>query len=966
MPINKFTTLLDLSRQAKILTGETATFDGKISSGIPFSGYPTGVDTATTVSLGVISTQTAVFSGGTGTTVFDVSNIYSPYYNPSFDAFSADTWSNPLFSANTSGLTLPITILLTGPDVQIVGPFWTLTQTGYTGEYIIGTQYTGYSVTYSFNSVTTISSTDTISGFTTASQEIFSAGTLDYKGPLDYLYTSEDATIKGRLTTNKLTIENGASSATTNYLLTQVDDSGKAGWASPSSLLSGITTLDYVLTNGNTTGSNWIVVDSGYGLNSQSSSFYSQVGVSPTIINIYTGDDFATASKWSRISAESFTPTPRADITTNDGVSQTNLGVTKDNILVQGDDPGFSGIEYFADYSTNYTNRSLVDKEYVDLNSGSDFTGGTVTGTTTFTNGLSANTISATTIGSSGDCVDDIYVSNIHSCSPLNINPLDEGNIYFGSSSGITIDLTNKRVGIGTNNPQYPLEISGATNERFYFSPSSIAPTISLVSDVTNQLTQFVIGQTVSSIGVSMGVRGSTEPTFSTYGKQGDSFIRAGDFSNGLNIIEGPNGTKENYIRFYAGQTADPSNIPDIHIQGSGTTRGYIGVRTYSPEYLIDVNGNSTRLLLVDTYTGADAPFKGFVFSGNSNNVPQIVVSTSNISGGNGLGLQMGVLGNNITPTSSTQLLGTLGDTYLSSNAQTNNFNILNRNGGSGTNHIRMYAGVNSVTAAPNSDFHIQGDGVTRGYIGINTDTPIERIHVVSTLSSKIRLDADINNTDETATAEILLTQDGYGSTANIGISADVNNDLLIGVNSGGGTTPDIRFNTRSDGTVFTTSADTKMILKNDGKLGINTENPSEILDVSGKTKTIEFQMTSGATAGYVLTSDASGNASWQSVSGGTGGVPEATTATTTTINFTGQTIYYNATTPGTGNISQNLTGAKLGLIQKIYHNDVAEPTYPAGWVLIGDTIYFTSTLNIIYAEWATGSRVEYWYVQEQ
>jgi len=156
------------------------------------------------------------------------------------------------------------------------------------------------------------------------------------------------------------------------------------------------------------------------------------------------------------------------------------------------------------------------------------------------------------------------------------------------------------------------------------------------------------------------------------------------------------------------------------------------------------------------------------------------------------------------------------------------------------------------------------------------------------------------------------------------------------------------------------------MILKNDGKLGINTENPSEILDVSGKTKTIEFQMTSGATAGYVLTSDASGNASWQSVSGGTGGVPEATTATTTTINFTGQTIYYNATTPGTGNISQNLTGAKLGLIQKIYHNDVAEPTYPAGWVLMGDAIYFTSTLNIIYAEWATGSRVEYWYVQEQ
>jgi hypothetical protein len=96
------------------------------------------------------------------------------------------------------------------------------------------------------------------------------------------------------------------------------------------------------------------------------------------------------------------------------------------------------------------------------------------------------------------------------------------------------------------------------------------------------------------------------------------------------------------------------------------------------------------------------------------------------------------------------------------------------------------------------------------------------------------------------------------------------------------------------------------------------------------------------------------------------GGVPAATTATTTTINFTGQTIYYDAASPGTGNISENLTGSKLGLIQKIYHNDVSEPTYPAGWVLMGDAIYFTSTLNVIYAEWAGGTRVEYWYVQEQ
>jgi hypothetical protein len=78
-------------------------------------------------------------------------------------------------------------------------------------------------------------------------------------------------------------------------------------------------------------------------------------------------------------------------------------------------------------------------------------------------NNFTANTISVTTIGDSGDCVNDLYVSNIHSCSPLNINPLDEGNVYFGSNSGVTIDVTNSRIGIGTNSPTEKLDVSGNT-----------------------------------------------------------------------------------------------------------------------------------------------------------------------------------------------------------------------------------------------------------------------------------------------------------------------------------------------------------------------------------------------------------------------------------------------------------------------------------------------------------------------
>jgi hypothetical protein len=462
MPINKLTTLLDLSRQSKILSGETATFDGKILSGIPFSGYPSGVDTSTAVSLGIASSETAVFSGDTGTTVFDVSNISSPNYNIFFSDLSGTTWSNPIFSANTSGLTLPI--LPISAETQIVGPFWVLTQTGMTGDYIIDTQYTGFSVTYSFDSVSQIGSGFTYSGFTTATQENFSAGTLDYKGPLDYLSSKEDASVDGRLTTNKITIKNGASASTIGYVLTQTGENGEGEWL----------------------------------------------------------------------------PNSSAD---------TNTFVTGGTY--------FNGVATFIN------------------NSGGTFN---VSG---FTQPFS---------GGSGNCISDLFVSKIHSCSPLNINPNDEGNVYFGSTSGVTIDVINSRIGIGINSP-------------------------------------------------------------------------------------------------------------------------------------------------------------------------------------------------------------------------------------------------------------------------------------------------------------------------------------------------------------------------------------TEKLDVSGKTKTINFQMTSGGTNGYVLTSDASGNAIWQPSSGG---VPSSTTANTTTINFTGQTIYYDASTSGSGNITEDLSNAKLGLIQKIYHMDVSEPTYPAGWVLLGDAIYFTSTLNIIYAEWAGGSRVEYWYVQEQ
>ena len=324
----KYNTLLDLARQAKIITGNTACFDGKIEAGLPFSGYPSGVDTSTIVSLGIVgSSESAVLSGNNLTTLFDVSNPLSPNYNVVFDIYSGITWSNPLFSANTSGLTLPITPI--SATTQIVGPIWTATQTGMTGDYVIDTQYTGYTITYSpFNVVGDLSggtgtTYSAVTGFTSAIQENFSAGTLDYKGPLDYISSIEDATVDGRLTTKKLTVTDGASASTIGYVLTQLDSSGNAGWVFNSSSAS----TNTFVTGGTLNGTN-------------------------------------------------------LDLTWNTGGSVPSI-----------------------DFSS--------------------LSGGTFTGNT------------------SGDCITDLWLTNLHSCSPLFINPLDEGNVYFGSNSGVTIDLLN-------------------------------------------------------------------------------------------------------------------------------------------------------------------------------------------------------------------------------------------------------------------------------------------------------------------------------------------------------------------------------------------------------------------------------------------------------------------------------------------------------------------------------------------
>jgi hypothetical protein len=555
----KYSTLLDLARQAKVISGETACLDGKVCFGIPFSGYPSGVDTGTTVSLGVVSSEIAIFSGNTGTTLFDVSNPASPNYSPVFSAYTATTWTNPNFSANTSGLTLPIAATASTSDTQIVGPIWTLVQTAMTGDYVVGTIYTGYSITYAFFDIEGVTG---ITGTTTATQENFSAGTLDYKGPLDYVRSKEDATIDGRLTTNKLTVTYGASLGTIGYVLTQVNAQGDVEWMPGSSGTTGFSD-NYV--SGGTYNSGTTSLD-------------------------FVGTNLSTTFS----------------VDVSDLLDDTNNYVTN------------------AEFSS--TTLTLTRN------------GGLSALTTTFT----GNT--------SGDCFTDLWVSKIHSCSPLLINPLDEGNVYMGSSSGITFDITtdptDSRIGINRL-PEHTLDISADESRLYYFNANPNNQALILSGDASNNVRFAAMQPSGSGTSVlSLGTRGSGATLGDSFGKVNDGFIISSANQNGLNIIADNDGggLYENYIRLFAGR--DPSEgDPDMFFMGTGSTRGYVSVGGTNPNEKFEVEGNvvvtGDHILHSDTqilndYSGITSLFKGVVEGFNTDVSSGFLTTNNDLSGNTG------------------------------------------------------------------------------------------------------------------------------------------------------------------------------------------------------------------------------------------------------------------------------------------------------------------------------------------
>ena len=753
--IDKYTTLLDLSRQSEILTGETACLSGKIYAGIPFSAYPSGVD-LTTTAITASDSSTCILSGNNITTLFDVANPSGPNFIPAFggsDVMWTGNTFDPLLTLHTSGITLPI-----NPDTavsaQTVGPFWTSIETGMTGSHIIDTKYSGYTITYTFNSMQGELSGGTIwtgaTGQTAGLFITYTAGTLDYRGPLDYLSSAEDITASGTVITKNLRVFGGASASTIGYVLTQVDAGGTAKWAFNSASASTNTFVasgvldgndDLILTyntaatvpaidlsalrfTGNTSGdcidTLWVTRISGcspvtigskvqsahafaVGVNAfaytNSNAGFSQArGPNSALLGGDTNNtsvdginSVVLGGSGNTINVSNSAIIAGTSITASapNTVYMNNLEVTQGNALIDYDHEGDTRIkiknlgglsartvvslisengateisgqlsymgptygpnshptfkgEYlpnslnlttgggtFADRSNiNIGSRRQTDAETRFFGGSSDFTAGSLLGTffttgLTITNMVNTDTLrvrdgallgyvltsddignatwqpnaSGNTIfsGGSGNCITDLYTTNIHSCSPLNINPLDEGNVYFGSTSGVSIDVLNSRIGIGTDTPEEKLHVSGGDLlvengvGTFYTDLTTTFPVVRY-SGSSSVLAQIQLSNP-DAAGISMGYRGLTEPTEDGYGKQGDGFIYSSAAQNGLNIISQTGA--EDYIRFYAGK--DAISTADLFISGNSSSGSFIGISTESPEEKLHIQDGNLRV----------------------------------------------------------------------------------------------------------------------------------------------------------------------------------------------------------------------------------------------------------------------------------------------------------------------------------------------------------------------------------
>ena len=465
----------------------------------------------------------------------------------------------------------------------------------------------------------------------------------------------------------------------------------------------------------------------------------------------------------------------------------------------------------------------------------------------------------------SGDCITDLWVSNIHSCSPLYINPGDEGIVEFGSSGDVYIDVVDESVHSNDFHVAHRLIHEGDDNTFIWFTPDRIR--------IEAGGTEFICIQDNPPGGATGELainEGGVQMITRVEGVHNENLL----FINGLTNVEcvGIGNSGRTDTLFHINSVPHPTTgyIYPFSVQG---TNGYL---EFDDKSSISV----PRLRITGSTTGFTS------FAASADESPQ------------GLGINMGVLGKN-------RLVdfhgyGDPGDAVFYASAGINNLNIINQQASatSKTDDINFYAGENAgAPTVPLSgktpNLHIHGRTVgdsLKSFIGVNTRTPTERLHVQDGNLQVVHDHDDdtkirVYNIDAGTSARTLiaLTNRGIGGVDTSGLIcymganfsstalADFQGEFLPNslniTTAGGGVSQRAHINIGSR----SNTGETRFFSGGDD---FNSGNLlgrffTSGLTITDMTNTDTLRVRNNATTGYVLTAtDSLGNASWQESSG--------------------------------------------------------------------------------------------------
>src|SRR5690349_791969 len=114
----------------------------------------------------------------------------------------------------------------------------------------------------------------------------------------------------------------------------------------------------------------------------------------------------------------------------------------------------------------------------------------------------------------------------------------------------------------------------------------------------------------------------------------------------------------------------------------------------------------------------------------------------------------------------------------------------------------------------------------------------------------------------------------------------DHNGNVACFTGYNNGNPGEFRYNNVYSGGFFTfkIAGTDRFYVANSGNIGISTSSPGEKLEVNGKVKAAGLILTTGAASGKVLTSDGSGNATWQTAAASGWALNGSTVGTTKSI----------------------------------------------------------------------------------